>query len=69
MIELKSSSSDGSSFRVYKNNLLIGYIHKSKGASGEKYQASIDKSGKEERADKNFDSPNDALRWIENFSQ
>lgn len=67
MIALKSTSSDGSSFKVYKDDTLIGYIHKSKGLSGDKYQAAIDKSGEEERAEKDFDSPNDALQWIEKY--
>jgi hypothetical protein len=65
MIALISTSSDGASFKVYKNNILIGHIHKQKGLTGDKYQPAIDKGGEEERAAKIFDSPNDALQWIE----
>jgi hypothetical protein len=65
MIALKSSSSDGSSFKVYKDNALIGYIHKFRGLTGDKYLASIDRNGEEESNKKDFDSPSDALSWIE----
>jgi hypothetical protein len=65
MIALKSSFSDGSSFKIYKDNLLIGHIHKQRGLTGDKYLASINKSGEEDNTAKIFDSPNDALYWIE----
>ncbi|MGO9145828.1 MAG: hypothetical protein ACLQDF_05615 [Desulfomonilia bacterium] len=67
MIALKSTSSDGALFKVYKDNALIGYIHKFRGLTGDKYQASVDKSGEEENSGKVFDSPNDALQWIEKY--
>lgn len=65
MIALKSSTSDGSSFRVYYDDILIGHIRKLKGLTGDRYMASIDWNGEEKINDKAFDSPDDALRWIE----
>ena len=65
MIALKSSTSDGSSFRVYDNDILIGYIHKQKALTGDRYLASIDKDKQNEGKGKEFYSPDDALRWIE----
>jgi hypothetical protein len=57
--------SDGSVFQVYNDNKLIGHIRKLKGLSGNRYKASIEKDGKEEIHGKVFDSPDDALYWIE----
>ncbi|MGD0820888.1 MAG: hypothetical protein ABSA71_09100 [Desulfomonilia bacterium] len=65
MIALKSSTSDGSSFRVYDDEKLLGYIRKQRGLTGDKYLASIDRNGEEESNKKDFDSPDDALQWIE----
>ncbi len=66
MIALKASNSDGSSFGVYGDDKLIAHIHKQKGLTGDRYLASIHNSGHEESNRKEFDSPDDALRWIEN---
>jgi len=65
MIALKSSTSDGSTFRVYDDDMLLGYIRRQRGLSDDKYLASIDRNGEEETNDKDFDSPNEALSWIE----
>jgi hypothetical protein len=65
MIALRSSTSDGSSFRVYDDDTLIGHIHRQRALTGDRYLASIDWNGEEKRNDKAFDSPDDALRWIE----
>jgi|GEM_PF-2443213 hypothetical protein len=65
VIALKSSTSDGSSFRVYDDEKLLGYIRKQRGLTGDKYLASIDRNGEEESNKKDFDSPDDALQWIE----
>jgi len=65
MIALKSSTSDGSSFRVYDDDVLIGYIHRQSALSGDRYLASLDGNGDEQGKGKQFDSPDDALRWIE----
>jgi hypothetical protein len=65
MIALKSSTSDGSSFRVYDDEKLLGYIRKQKGLTGDKYLASIDRNGEEEYSNKEFDATHEALQWIE----
>jgi hypothetical protein len=66
MIALRSSTSDGSSFRVYDDDILIGHINRQRALTGDRYLASIDWNGKEKSNDKAFDSPGDALKWIEN---
>lgn len=65
MIALKSYISDGSSFQVYEDGNLIGHIRRQSSLNGDKYLASIDMNGKEKSNDKAFDSPDDALQWIE----
>ena len=65
MIALKASNSDGSSFGVYDDDKLIAHIHKKKGLTGDRYLASIHNRRQEESNGKEFDSPDDALRWIE----
>lgn len=64
MIALNSRDG-GSSFQVYDDGELIGHIRKQKGLTGDKYLPSVDKDGEEESAGKEFDSPQDALQWIE----
>jgi hypothetical protein len=63
MITLKSSMD--SIFEVHNEGVLIGLIRRQKGLSGDVYLASIDKDGEEKKAGKEFESPNDALLWIE----
>ena len=65
MIAFKSHSSDGSSFQVYDDNILIGHIRRQSSLNGDKFIAVIDVNGKEKSSDKVFDSPDDALQWIE----
>ena len=65
MIALRSTDGDRS-FQVYDDEELIGHIRMQIGLTGEKYLASFDKDGKEESAGKEFYSPYDALKWIEN---
>jgi hypothetical protein len=65
MIALKSPTSDGSEFHVYNDDKLIGHIRKMKSLTGDMYVASVDWNGEEKSNDKAFDSPGDALRWIE----
>jgi hypothetical protein len=65
MITLKSSTSDGSEFQIYDDGKLIGYIHLQKGQSGNRYLATIGEDGQDESSGKEFDSPDDAMRWIE----
>lgn len=64
MIALRSSTSDGSSFRVYDDDILIGHIHRKSALTGDRYIASIDYNGEIMSHDKAFDSPDDALQWI-----
>ncbi len=65
MITLKSSTSDGSSYQVYDDDKLIGNIFKLKGLSGDRYRASLNRDGKEEYSEKDFDASHEALLWIE----
>lgn len=65
MIRLKSSKGDGSLFQVYNDNRFIGHIRKVKGLTSIRYKASIAKDGQEEIDGKEFDTPDEALYWIE----
>ena len=65
MIIFKSNKSDGSSFQVYDDDMLIGHIRRQTGLNGDKFIAVIDVNGKEKSSDKAFDSPDEALQWIE----
>jgi hypothetical protein len=65
MIALKSYKSDGSSFQVYDDDILIGHIRRQSSLNGDKFIAVIDVDGEEMSSDKIFDSPDDALQWIE----
>ena len=65
MIAFKSFKSDGSSFQVYDDDILIGHIRRQSSLNGDKFIAVIDVDGKEKSSDKAFDSPDDALQWIE----
>ena len=65
MIAFKSFKSDGSSFQVYDDGILLGHIRRQSSLNGDKFIAVIDVDGKEKSSDKAFDSPDDALQWIE----
>ena len=65
MIAFKSHSSDGSSFKVYDDDTLIGHIRRQSSLNGDKFIAVIDVNGEEKSNDKVTDSPDDALQWIE----
>ena len=65
MIAFKSFKSDGSSFQVYEDDILIGHIRRQSSLNGDKFIAVIDVNGEERSSDKAFDSPDDALQWIE----
>ena len=65
MIAFKSFKSDGSSFQVYEDDILIGHIRRQTGLNGDKFNAVIDVNGKEKSSDKAFDSPDEGLKWIE----
>lgn len=66
MITLKSSTNDGSSYQVYDDDRLLGSIIKHKGLSGDRYRASINRDGKEEFPEREFDASHEALHWIVN---
>lgn len=66
MIALKSRDG-GSSFQVYDDGELLGHINRQKGLTGDKYLALFDRDGEEENTGKEFDSPQDALHWIEEY--
>ena len=65
MIAFKSHSSDGSSFQVYEDDILIGHIRRQSSLNGDKFIAVIDVNGEEKCSDKIFDSPDEGLKWIE----
>jgi hypothetical protein len=65
MIAFRSHASDGSSFLVYENDTLIGHIHRQTGPNGDKFIAVIDMNGEEKSSNKAFNSPDEALQWIE----
>ena len=65
MISLKTQKSDGSEFQIYDEDRLIGYILLRKGSSGNRYLASVGGNGSGKNNGKEFDSPDDALRWLE----
>ena len=64
MITMKSNDS-GSSFQVCNDGEPIGFIRMQRDLTGEKYLASVKKNGYKNIAGKTFDSPQDALQWIE----
>jgi len=43
----------------------LGHIRRQSSLNGDKFIAVIDVDGKEKSSDKAFDSPDDALQWIE----
>jgi len=65
MIALRSIDGDRS-FQVYDDDKLIGHIQLQTVITGEKYFASVDKDGEKISSGEEFNSPNDALKWIEN---
>jgi hypothetical protein len=65
MIALKSYKSDGSSFQVYEDDMLIGHIRRQSSLNGDKYMAAININGEEKSNDIAFDSTDDALLWID----
>lgn len=64
MIALKSHDG-GLVFQVYDGDRLLGHIRMQKGQSGNRYLASLNTNGQEESNGKEFDSPDEALKWIE----
>jgi hypothetical protein len=68
MIALNSRDG-GSSFQVYNDGELIGHLRRQSGLTGDRYMAMtlVDKTEEKESREKEFDSPQDALQWIERY--
>jgi hypothetical protein len=63
MITVRSSASDGSSYQVFEDDNLIGFVRLLKNTTCDKYQASIYPKDEKEIG-KVFDSPQEALQWV-----
>lgn len=63
MITVRSSASDGSSYQVFEDDNLIGFVRLMKDTTCDKYQASVYPRDAEDRG-KVFDSPQEALQWV-----
>jgi hypothetical protein len=64
MITVRSSASDGSSYQVFEDDNLIGFVRLLKNTTCDKYQASIYPKEEDENSGKVFDSPQEALQWV-----
>ncbi len=67
VIALRSSTSDGSSYQVFEDNELIGYVRLKRTMTCDKYLAAIHWEGEEVISGKDFNTPYDALDWIEKY--
>lgn len=64
MITVRSSASDGSSYQVFEDDDLIGFVRLLKNTTCNKYQASVYPKDDGDKSGKVFDSPQDALQWV-----
>ncbi len=64
MIQMKSTTSDGSLFQVMDGEKLIGLIRVKRDSTSERYHAIVYRPGQREDSGKEFYSPQDALEWI-----
>jgi len=64
MITVRSSASDGTSYQVFEDDNLIGFVRLIKNTTCDKYQASMYPKDEGENSGKVFDSPQDALQWM-----
>jgi hypothetical protein len=64
MITVRSSASDGSSYQVFEDDNLIGFVRLLKNTTCDKYQASLYPKVEGEGSGKVFDSPQEALQWV-----
>jgi len=69
VIELRSSRSDGSSYQVFEDSELIGHVRLKRTMTCDKYIAVIHWGGEEIISGKEFDTPHDALDWIEKYRE
>ena len=67
MIALRTSASDGSSYQVYEDSDLIGYVRLKRTMTCDKYLAVIHWKGEVVISKKEFYTPHDALDWIERY--
>lgn len=66
MISLRSSTSDGSSYQVFDDGTFLGLVRVIKSTTCDKYVAVVPhRAGEEGSTDKEFDTPHDAMHWIE----
>ena len=65
MITVRYSTNDSSSYQVFKDSELIGQVHIKKSMTSDKYLAVIQGEGEEDRSVKEFDTPYDAMYWLE----
>ena len=65
MITVRYSTNDSSSYQVFKDCELIGHVHIKKSMTSDKYLAVIQGEGEEDCSAKEFDTPYDAMHWLE----
>jgi hypothetical protein len=65
MITLRYSTNDGSSYQVFKDSELIGHVRIKKSMTSDKYLAVIKGQEEEDCSAKEFDTPYDAMYWLE----
>jgi hypothetical protein len=64
MITVRSSANDVSSYQVFEDDNLIGFVRLLKNTSCDKYQASLYPRNEADNDGKVFDSPQEALQWV-----
>jgi hypothetical protein len=65
LITLKYSTNNGFSFQVLEDNQPIGSVSITTRLTCDKYLAMIHGGGEEDCSAKEFDTPHDALYWLE----
>jgi hypothetical protein len=65
LITLKYSTNNGFSFQVLEDSQLIGSVSINTRLTCDKYLAMIHGEGEEDCSAKEFDTPHDALYWLE----
>ncbi|HNY65279.1 MAG TPA: hypothetical protein PKM41_07545 [Deltaproteobacteria bacterium] len=63
MITVRSSASDITTYQIFEDDNLIGFVRLLKDTTSDKYQASVFPK-EEDNSGKIFDSPQDALQWV-----
>ncbi|MGD0820358.1 MAG: hypothetical protein ABSA71_06420 [Desulfomonilia bacterium] len=65
MITVRYSANCGSSYQVFKDSELIGHVRIKRSMTSDKYLAVIQGEGEEDCSAKEFDTPYDAMYWLE----